>query len=541
MYAEYFGLRDNPFSIAPDPRFVYMSPHHQEALGHLLYGTSDEGGFVQLTGEVGTGKTTLIRTLLEQQLPEVDVALTLNPRLTVHEFLASVCDELHVSYPRDSETLKPLIDALNEHLLKSHAAGRRTVLIIDEAQNLSRDVLEQIRLLTNLETNRDKLMRIMLVGQPELRDMLAREDLRQLAQRITARYHLGSLTPQQTREYVAHRLQVAGGHMDMFAASALTELHRISRGVPRLINVICDRAMLGAYSQSLRQVDRNTLRKAASEVLEGTMFRASDGGLQKWIWLLAMLLSILGGVALYVWRPFLPEMQQPPAESAVVAPEPPPAPVVPAKEAKPQPGLQIYPMDQQAPMESLLGLWGQPVSGNDPQLDCTSVATMGLRCLSGRSDWDQVRLYDLPAILMVSDDAAGVGQLLLSSIQGSEATVVTPDGERVMSLAELGERWTGEYLLLWKPAIGSTSIGEGSSQSDIRWLHQRLDMHEGRKAPVSLPYTYDAALRRRVRGFQQVNGLDADGLVGERTLILLNQLAPTVGTPVLTRRTGGAG
>src|SRR5882672_1553017 len=210
MYTTYFGLREMPFSITPDPAYLYMSPRHQEALGHLLYGTGQHGGFVQLTGEVGTGKTTIVRTLLAQKLDNVDVAVILNPRQSEQEFVQSICDELHIPYPREGLTLKVLHDALNAHLLATHAAGRRTVVIIDEAQNLERNVLEQVRLLTNLETHKDKLLRIMLVGQPELAQMLSRADLRQLSTRITARYHLTPLSPPETAEYIQHRLRIAG-------------------------------------------------------------------------------------------------------------------------------------------------------------------------------------------------------------------------------------------------------------------------------------------------------------------------------------------
>lgn len=266
MYASYFNLKEIPFSIAPDPAFLYMSPRHQEALGHLLYGTGKYGGFVQITGEVGTGKTTIIRTLLAQQLDGVAVAMVHNPRQSEQEFVQSICDELGVDYAKANPTLKTLVDALNKHLLAQHELGRRTVLIIDEAQQLAPEVLEQVRLLTNLETNKEKLLRIMLVGQPELAELLARNDLRQLAQRITARYHLTPLTAPESEEYIKHRLKVAGGAADLFTPAAIKAVFRHSGGVPRLINVLADRALLGTYSQSLRQVTAEMVNEAAAEV-----------------------------------------------------------------------------------------------------------------------------------------------------------------------------------------------------------------------------------------------------------------------------------
>jgi general secretion pathway protein A len=266
MYVEHFGLAELPFSLTPDPRYVYMSERHREALAHLIYGINQGDGFVQLTGEVGTGKTTMCRCLLEQLPPDVDVALIFNPRLTSHELLAAVCDELRVAYPAGTDSVKLLVDSLYRHLLGAHARGRRTVLIIDEAQNLSVDVLEQVRLLTNLETARDKLLQIILIGQTELAALLERPELRQLAQRVTARYHLRPFSQDETRAYIVHRLGVAGRTRMLFSPWALREVHRLSRGVPRLINVICDRALLGAYATSRSWVDVHTVRRAAREV-----------------------------------------------------------------------------------------------------------------------------------------------------------------------------------------------------------------------------------------------------------------------------------
>ena len=266
MYKEYFGLKELPFSIAPDPRYLYMSEQHREALAHLVYGMNTDGGFVLLTGEVGTGKTTVCRCLLDQLPENIDIAFILNPKLSVDELLASICDELRIQYPPGNNSIKVFIDHINTYLLDAHARNRKTVLIIEEAQNLSTDVLEQIRLLTNLETNQQKLLHIIMLGQPELRDKLSRPELRQLSQRITARYHLGSLSRQETSEYVSHRLSVAGGHRTLFPDSVMGKLHRLSNGIPRLVNLICDRALLGTYAQGKDRVDNATLVKAAREV-----------------------------------------------------------------------------------------------------------------------------------------------------------------------------------------------------------------------------------------------------------------------------------
>lgn len=271
LYASHFRFKREPFSIAPDPRCLYMSDRHREALAHLLFGVHSGGGFVLLTGEIGAGKTTVCRCFLEQIPADVNVAYVLNPKQSAEELLESVCEEFRVELP-DAEArarggVKPYVDALNRYLLQQHAVGRSNVLIIDEAQNLSLDVLEQLRLLTNLETVERKLLQIMLIGQPELRDMLDRPELEQLEQRVIARYHLRSLSADETLRYIHHRLVVAGGLVQgVFDERAVAAVHEISRGVPRRINLLCDRALLGAYSKSKMAVDASLVERAAFEV-----------------------------------------------------------------------------------------------------------------------------------------------------------------------------------------------------------------------------------------------------------------------------------
>lgn len=265
MYTKFFGLAEKPFSITPDPRYLYMSRRHTDALAHLIYGIAESGGFIQLTGEVGTGKTTLIRSLLEQLPAKADIALILNPQLTTKEFLKVICEELGAPPPVD-DSVKSLIDSLNAHLLTVNAQDRRVVLIVDEAQTLSAELLEQVRLLTNLETAKRKLLQIILIGQPELRDLLAQPHMRQLAQRVTGRYHLEPLRADDTAAYVRHRLRVAGSIVEVFTRGALRQLYRHSRGIPRLINVIADRALLAGYTRERRKIDGRLVDRAAAEV-----------------------------------------------------------------------------------------------------------------------------------------------------------------------------------------------------------------------------------------------------------------------------------
>jgi len=300
MYTNFFRLKEPPFSLTPDPRYLYMSEQHREGLAHLLYGVQQPGGFIQLTGEVGCGKTTLCRCLVSQLPPETDIALILNPRLTVVELLASFCDELRILfYPTGTDSIKVLVDALNRHLLETHAAGRRTVLVIDEAQNLHRDVLEQIRLLTNLETEQEKLLQIILIGQPELLTLLKDPSLRQLAQRITARYHLLPLSRHETYAYIQHRLFIAGLTDPVFSKQALREIYRLTDGIPRLINILCDRALLGAYTLNRRRINASIVRRAGREIRE-TSPRITRRRLV-YIALLTAILILLGTVAFQIF------------------------------------------------------------------------------------------------------------------------------------------------------------------------------------------------------------------------------------------------
>jgi len=377
MYTAHFGLNAAPFSITPDPHYLYLSVRHREALAHLLYGVNEGPGFVLLTGEVGTGKTTLCRSLIEQLPDTVDVALLLNPRLTPVELLAALFDELRISY--DSQyTLKDFLDTLNSYLLTAHAVGRRTVLIIDEAQNLSADVLEQVRLLTNLETSSHKLLQIILVGQPELSRSLKRNNLRQLAQRITARYHLLPLSAKDTQAYINHRLAISGAKNPLFTDAAMRLVYRYSKGVPRLINIICDRALLGGYVKNEEQIDTHTVRKGVQEVRGENIKRYSPLG-----WLTGLLATVLlVGALMWWWFPpgevplfeslFENSATPPQAELSLSSHEdiaPPTEPASPAAQQTPPPTPDLLSLLEKTSTElafvTLFGFW---------DLDYTSLA-----------------------------------------------------------------------------------------------------------------------------------------------------------------------
>lgn len=302
MYTGFFGLTSQPFSIAPNPDFMFLSPRHAEALAHLRYGLGEAGGFVLLTGEVGTGKTTVSRCLLQELTDQTEVAFILNPTLNELELLAAICDQLKIRYKKSDASLKMLTDKITNRLMKNHQAGKNTILIIDEAQHLQPAVLEQLRLLTNLETNTKKLLQVILIGQPELQQLLQRQDLRQLAQRITARYHLMPLTEQEVQQYVSYRLQVAGCSRPVFTSSAIKKLFQLSGGIPRLLNLICDRALLGGYSQQKALIDAALVNQAASEVL-AIKPQPEKAAWPVWLWPVFTLLAlgVGAGLSAFIW------------------------------------------------------------------------------------------------------------------------------------------------------------------------------------------------------------------------------------------------
>lgn len=513
IFNNYFGFSQNPFSITPNPAFLYLSPSHQDALGHLIYGVGQGGGFVALTGEVGTGKTTLIRSLLEQELDNIEVALCLNPQLTAPEFVANICDELKIEY-QDGKSLKELIDKLNRHLLEAHAQGRRVVVIIDEAQQLSRDVLEEIRLLTNLETANEKLLRIILVGQPELQAMLARNDLRQLSQRITARSHIAPLNAKDTAAYIRHRIRVAGGHPDIFSKAALKRIYQLSRGIPRVINVLCERSLMGTYGREKRRSNVSTVNQAAAESLG--LKRA-----RRWPWLLVASLTLVGLALLGGW--------QLASNTALLSSGKSATPQAPTKETS-----NISPANPDYLAQQLANQWQVKSAQLNRDSLCQKLAP-ALYCISGRGNWRLLQLLDRPSLLSVNI-AGTASELLLLSSDNKSATVLTGKGPQNMPLQQLLGLWNGEYTALYHSDSNSQLIEPGQRHPSVSWLRERISMADG-LAVISGPKAelYDTALRIRVEAFQNRYGISADGLVGAQTLALLDNLKPRPGTPRLMR------
>jgi general secretion pathway protein A len=545
MYLPYFGLAEKPFSITPDPRYLYLSGRHAEALAHLVYGISEAGGFIQLTGEVGTGKTTIIRSLLAKAPDKAEIALILNPRMNAAEFMLTICEELGILLPDSAEgSLKELIDILNRYLLKAHGAGKRVVLIVDEAQNLTPDLLEQVRLLTNLETETQKLLQIILIGQPELRDLLARNDLRQLAQRITGRYHLDPLSRVEAEAYIRHRLRIAGATQDVFTAGGQRELFRVSRGVPRLLNIIADRAMLGAYTQDRREVTATMVRRAAGEVFDRRLLP----GWLPWVAGAASLVLLAGGVGLSV------RLLSRAPEPVVTAPAEAPAPAPPAAAPAPTAAAIVeapktieqlladpaVATDIDTAYTQLFGLWNRRyVAG--PEDACTQALRQGLECLSHKGGFDLLRLYNRPAILRI-DDASGPRQVVLAHLKGELAQLSIGGMLQDIPTAALLDRWSGDFVLLWKPfELDTRTLSVGMQGAPVRHLRDGLERWAGQSADAEQRDYFDERLKRLVERFQARSGLDADGIAGRQTQAALEStFEPAGGTPLLLGPATGA-
>ena len=565
MYLSFFGLNEKPFAITPDPRYLYLSERHAEALAHLLYGINEAGGFVQLTGEVGTGKTTIVRSLLAQTPKNAEIALILNPRMTAPEFLLTICEEIGIGVPDASmESLKDLVDILSHYLLRAHAGGRRVVLVVDEAQNLAPAVLEQVRLLTNLETNTQKLLQIILIGQPELRELLGRNELRQLAQRITGRYHLHPLSRDETAAYVRHRLRVAGATTDIFSGPALSEIYRLSVGVPRVINVICDRALLGAYSMDQHRVTATLVRSAAAEVFGRRIA-------PNWVpWAAAgstavVLLSATVGLwNAHPWRGKVQITGSGPISHAQANTLTPHADgkSIPAVNAGAGPGASTGAglgagtasavgtiareqsladllsqhaddTDTDSAFTKLFGLWGVKyvTGGTDP---CTQASQQGLDCLTQRGTLSQLQLYNRPAILLVNDDSGDSHQIVLMHLDDEHARIELGGAAHEIKIGELLRYWIGDYVMLWRPGTSQVkALSPGMHGADVRWLRESLQHVRGEHSDGPVSDVFDTELANLVRDFQRQHRLTVDGIAGVQTQIALASAVAGTDAPLL--------
>jgi general secretion pathway protein A len=514
MYESYYGLTERPFAITPNPRFVYLSQRHQDALAHLLYGvgTGGSGGFVQLTGEVGTGKTTLCRLVLEQVPDNTRVALILNPMLSPPELLHAICAELEIDTSDTGDSLQKLQDRLNRYLLERHAEGERVVLMIDEAQNMSREALEQVRLLTNLETATDKLLQIILLGQPELRALLGRNELRQLAQRITARYHLDPLSRTETEQYVRHRLAVAGAPRCPFSRDALKALYEASDGVPRLINIIADRALMAGYAHEMERINARVVREAAREVA-GEEWQEGTGWLRGALATLVVCAVLAGGGSLG-W------MMLQAGETEEVA-------------SRPAWVSMLADADSESAWSEVASLW--------PGLDREQVAAAcagqpqdQIACLSKQGSWTYIEQIGLPVVLRLHDpDQAHV---VLVGIEDDQLLLRHKGQDYRVPLRQIDRRWLGHFHVAW-PDDGAI-LRYGDQGENVR------RMKELARAVQEPPWTgqnddrYDGDFQQWVMEFQRHHGLSDDGMIGPATRLFLK--VPHMGGPSLSMNQDGA-
>ena len=545
MYTSFFGLQEKPFAITPDPRYLYLSERHAEALAHLLYGINEAGGFIQLTGEVGTGKTTVIRSLLEQLPGHAEVALILNPRVTPAEFLLTICEELHLQVPEHGrDSTKVLMDLLGHYLLEAHARGRRVVLIVDEAQNLSPQTLEQVRLLTNLETATTKLLQIILIGQEELRTLLEQADLRQLAQRITGRYHLSPLSREETAGYVKHRMRVAGATAEAFTPSALKEIHRLSGGIPRVINVVCDRALLGAFTREDHRVGASYVRQAAAEVYG----RPVPAPWLRWATIGAVAAAIVL-VGIGAWT-FLTNRADAPtaagdATAAATTTPVDPAPTTPEATASPSAAATPAPaLDEllvqnandtttEAALSKLFARWNLAYAANRGR-GCDQATAQGLECLFQKGSWAQLRTLNRPAILTLTDDLGSTHQVLLVGLDDEAATIDLGGSALEVPIAAISRYWFGDFLLLWRPPLAVVkSLVPGMRGAEVKWLRDNLLVAQGLPQAAPGNDVYDEELTRLVQDFQRQHRLNADGVAGVQTQIVLDTVLNPTGSPTL--------
>lgn len=544
MYTSYFGLNENPFSIAPDPLYLYMSEHHREALAHLQYGIQSDGGFVLLTGEVGAGKTTLCRSLLEKLPAEVVVAFVLNPKVSAIELLETICDELHIERP-EQVSIKALVDRLNAYLLNANSKGQKTVLIIDEAQNLSIDVLEQLRLLTNLETNRYKLLQIVLLGQPELLHILNRQEMRQLSQRVTARCHLGPLDVHEVDAYLQHRLEIAGCNRRLFPEVLSSVLWKLTGGIPRLINLICDRALLGAYALEKKEVDVRILRQAAREVLGDFQPVKKTNG-NKLVAGLVGLMAVLLVAGVWTWQgslsaaPRLLEVNPVPQGQTTKPVEQAPLSSKEARAVGDASLSQTWPegfaenQSMEAAFADLSALWGlsAPAGGLDV---CTFALENNLACLARKDGVETLRKMNRPAILTLYGDNGEPFHVVIAGLGKDAALFVAGESKYELSLSVLESRWFGEYLLLWqRPDLGAKLLQPGSKGVGVDWLANILE-ELGMYTVTGKEERLEGRLLGAFKSFQFNNGLTPDGVLGPMTLIRLNS-ARNLGGPSLDLR-----
>ena len=553
IYQQYFALNCEPFSIVPDPGFLYPSSQHRQAVAHLKYGLDREGGFVLLTGEVGTGKTTLTRTLLKRLPAHVRVAYVLNSTLEVTDVLASICQELSIALPKSSKTSlsKNCIDALNSDLIAAHAEGKKTLVVIEEAQNLSPEVLEILRLLSNLETATHKLLHILLVGQPELLETLAQKDQRQLNQRVVARFHLLPLAKTDVANYVNHRLHHAGANRAIFENAAMSALFKLTKGVPRLINLICHHALLAAYATGAKTVSAKLVKKAAKEIFDTQVAEQKSSGK----WLVALFMCSI--FAMLIAERYQVDTQDNASEqreiTANVEPEiieqqQPLFELVESDEILIEPSLEnISATAAQAqvpvasnPFADLFALWSieiEPVFSEEEVFALAAINDMDAEKLAS-SELEELLAVDRPGIVWIEEENGRLKSYVLTALDDESVWLHADSSTRRESLEWFVERWNGAFLYLWYSPedIQVLRLGD-KDQVAVNWLQSKLQLMDSDYLPYITGGNYTEVIRDKVLNFQQQQGIEEDGVVGRQTIMKLNQLVdssiPTLGQNLL--------
>lgn len=553
MYQDHFRLNEMPFSIAPDPRFLFMSERHREAMAHLLYGVQSDGGIVVLTGEVGTGKTTICRSLLDQLPANIDVAFILNPRMSVTELLQTICEEFHITVEQEQPGIKTFVDALNTKLLEAHAQGRSAILIVDEAQNLDPAVLEQLRLLTNLETSTRKLLQIFLIGQPELNILLSRPEMRQVSQRVIARYHLTHLSQSEVKAYVAHRLRVSGASPLIVPETLIKEIYRASGGVPRLINLICDRALLGAYSQGYQQISLPILHQAINEVLTDDpkrfRIRAAVAVLFALVACAAVLFATQSPVTKLKRIIQIGAASTPPAVATIAAPASVTAPTfavsnVPLDKTVPSPNATLkWPSgmtrsdSEKFAFQSLFKLYGISVDTQTKEAPCHQAEARGMICYAGHGGLSDLFQLDQPVLMRLSSSDGQGYSATLTALDHQTATLMVAGEVQRVTLKELANSWFGEYIVVWNAPPGfDKHIALNDRGPAVAWLRHAMETADG--IPDNGSDVFDTPLAKRVRAFQLTDGIQPDGLVGPLTVIRLNVHGGKGGPRLITEKRG---
>jgi general secretion pathway protein A len=526
MYQEYFGLQESAFSIAVNPRYLYMSEQHREALAHLLFGIQN-GGFVMLTGEVGTGKTTLVRCLMEQLPENTDMAMVLNPMANAPELLTIICEDFGISFVEDNLSVKNLTDVLHIFLLKNHAKGRKTLLLIDEAQLLQIPVLEQVRLLTNLETNSEKLLQIILVGQTELKELLETPELRQLSQRITARFHLTELTLDDTKAYLQHRLQVAGMKEgeNPFPEEIVKLLHQHSKGIPRLINVIAERLLLGAFAKQTKVVDKAIFDQALQEVMGKKTEKPLSNS--KAVTAITQGLIVLCLILIVTWwsrrEPIevKSEVSSLSNSSFSISASSVSSEISSSSVKSAVSEFLQYRLEKSAAESLLMSFSSETVF--DINSPCNLQLGQNNRCQKVQlTTWNQLKDLNRPGLMTLVDENKRAFYLFVTGLSADRLLVRNHQQEKILAWNDVAPYWSGEFTFVWNsPAGFELDLQLGDQSPVVTWVAAQFARID--KQPRALTeLTFTENLKKRLQLFQSSRGIEPTGLIDKPSLQQLN-------------------